>query len=162
MIGSMSLVIATGSNLGDKLANLKLAKDHLSARYRMRAQSRVYSSPPAGLKDQPGFYNQVLEFELPDSSPQSVMEELLSIEEMMGRKRIKKWGPRLIDLDILFWGTQSARSANLEIPHPRWSERAFVVLPLREVPFFQVLRKSYKIPEHLEEQEQTKPLADKL
>ena|SRR5690554_673779 len=146
----MSLIIATGSNLGDKGHNLLLAKKKLLQRFELVAASNVYHSPPVGYVDQPSFYNQVLEFRLPQSSPQQVMDELLEIELQMGRKRDMKWGPRLIDLDIIFWGVEEISSPNLTIPHPLWSERAFVALPLRELPFFKVLSKSFKIPQEFD------------
>lgn len=143
----MSLIIATGTNLGDKLTNLAKARELLSGQFKPIAQSSVYCSAPVGFKDQPSFYNQALEFSLPDMAPQETMRILLKIEEELGRKRVVKWGPRIIDLDIIFWGTSKIHEEDLIVPHPRWAERAFVVLPLRELPFFQVLQKSFKIPE---------------
>lgn len=148
----MSLIIATGANIGNKLENLSLAKQALCERFRFVAQSNIYSSPPVGYEDQPSFYNQVLEFELPAENPENAMAALLEIEKSLGRKRETKWGPRSIDLDIIFWGLKRIDAPGLEVPHPRWDQRAFVVLPLRELPFFQVLKKSYKIPKTFDHQ----------
>ena len=146
----MSLIIATGANLGDKRSNLEQAKTLLSEHFEFVAQSNVYSSPPVGYEEQPEFFNQVLEFKIPDATPDEVLLKILEIEERMGRKREFKWGPRVIDLDILFWGDAVIDKTGLQVPHPRWNERAFVVLPLRELPFFQVLSKKYKIPEEFD------------
>ena len=99
----MSLIIATGTNLGDKLTNLAKARELLSRQFKPIAQSSVYCSAPVGFIDQPSFYNQALEFSLPDMAPQETMRILLKIEEELGRKRLVKWGPRIIDLDIIFW-----------------------------------------------------------
>lgn len=146
----MSLIIATGANLGDKRSNLKQARILLSEQFEFVAQSNIYSSPPVGYEEQPEFFNQVLEFKIPDITPDEVLLKILEIEERMGRKREFKWGPRIIDLDILFWGDTVIDKIGLQVPHPRWSERAFVVLPLRELPFFRVLSKKYKIPEEFD------------
>lgn len=143
----MSLIIATGTNLGDKLSNLDKAKQLLSEKFNFIAESSVYESPAVGKTDQPAFYNQVLEFQIPKLSPDETMLFLLDVEKSMGRVRDEKWGPRVIDLDILFWGLDKFETLSVQIPHPRWRERAFVVKPLRELPFFQVLEKSYKIPD---------------
>lgn len=131
--------------MGDKQQNLMAAKSALCQRFDLIAQSNIYSSPAVDHKDQPPFYNQALEFKIPDTTPDAVMRTLLEIEQAMGRQRIVKKGPRTIDLDIIFWGLVRVENENLVIPHPRWNQRAFVVLPLRELPFFQTLQKSYKI-----------------
>lgn len=146
----MSLIIATGSNLGDKKANLEKAIDLLSKNFTLISQSKVYSSPAVGKTDQPSFYNQVLEFKLPQAKPEEVMNKLLEIEQEMGRVRDVHWGPRIIDLDIIFWNDLELNSKLLTLPHPRWKERAFVVKPLRELPFFQVISKSHKMPDEFD------------
>lgn len=148
----MSLIIATGSNLGKKADNLNAAKTELCKLFDLIAESSIYASKAYGKEDQPDFYNQVLEFDLPPSDPQVVMRELLAIEAKMGRERKEKWGPRPIDLDIIFWGTQEIDTELVVAPHPRWQERAFVALPLTELPFFQVLEKSFKIPSDFDNQ----------
>lgn len=148
----MSLIIATGSNLGDKAARLERAKNKLSERFRFVAESSIYLSKAYGNIDQPDFLNQVLEFSLPKEGPEEVMSVLLGIEKDMGRVRQEKWGPRSIDLDIIFWGTETIITKSIVAPHPRWKERAFVALPLTELPFFQVLEKSFKIPTDFDNQ----------
>lgn len=143
----MSLIIATGSNLGDSVAYLKEAEKKLSLEFRLAAASRIYRSAAVDFEEQPDFYNQVLEFDLPNSSPEEVMERLLAIESAMGRKRVGWRGPRSIDIDIIFWGMTKINSEHLTIPHPRWNERSFVVRPLQELPFFQTIEKCFTIPQ---------------
>lgn len=143
----MSLVIATGSNLGDSVGFLRKAKELLSQEFILIAESRIYTSKAVDYEAQPDFYNQVLEFRLPDLDPAAVMTRLLEIERTLGRVRDQWRGPRTIDIDILFWGNLSLRTDHLTIPHPRWKERSFVVRPLRELPFFQTIEKCSTIPE---------------
>lgn len=143
----MSLIIATGSNLGDSLSILREAKEHLCQEFALIAESRIYRSAAVDYEAQPDFFNQVLEFALPESLPDEVMQKLLHIETSMGRQRTQWRGPRTIDLDIIFWGMTSISSDRLIVPHPRWSERSFVVRPLMELPFFQSIEKCFTIPE---------------
>lgn len=143
----MSLIIATGSNLGNSLLHLREAKTKLSERLDLIAESRVYRSPAVEYESQPDFLNQVLEFTLPASfSADEVMKWLLEIEKKMGRERDIPKGPRIIDLDIVFWGLQEIETHHVIIPHPRWHERSFVVRPLMELPFFQTIQKCFTIP----------------
>lgn len=142
----MSLIIATGSNIGDSLKTLKAAKDRLAHEYGLIAESRIYVSAAVEYENQPDFFNQVLELNLPASDPQSVMTHLLQIEKDFGRNRDIPKGPRTLDLDIIFWELQKFNSQHLTIPHPRWIERSFVVKPLQELPFFQTIEKCFTIP----------------
>ncbi len=139
----MSLFIATGSNLGDKLLHLKEARDILSTHFKFIAESRIYESPAVDYLNQPNFYNQVLEFKVPDELPQNVIKKLLEIENLMGRNRIIPKGPRVIDIDILFWNFDQISLPDLTIPHPRLFERSFVVLPLSELPGFLILKTKF-------------------
>jgi len=142
----MSLIIATGSNIGNSLEHLESAKILLEKRFHLIAASRIYSSRAVDYENQPDFLNQVLEFSLPVGSPEEILKELLSIEANLGRIRSVPRGPRTIDIDILFWGLEKFDTDLLTIPHPRWSERSFVVLPLQELPFFQTIEKCFIIP----------------
>ena len=142
----MSLFIATGTNLGDKKIHLNEALEIHSKKYSLIAQSRIYESPAVDYLNQPDFYNQVLEFKTPPDSPESVMNQLLEIEKNMGRNRILPKGPRIIDLDILFWDDLEIVSETLIIPHPRVFDRSFVVLPLSELPGFVSLQKKFQFP----------------
>lgn len=143
----MSLIIATGSNIGDSLNILKNAKELLAQKFSLIAESRVYKSKAIEYENQPDFFNQVLEFHRPPAlEPQTVMKMLLEIEKDFGRNRQIPKGPRTLDLDILFWGLEHIDEPALIIPHPRWSERSFVVKPLQELPFFQTIEKCFTIP----------------
>ena len=141
----MALIIATGSNLGDKTANLENAKLKLSEYFNLQHISDIYQSAAVGKEDQPGFYNQVLQFELPDMKPEACLEILLEIEQSMGRVRAEKWGPRIIDLDIIFWGKEIVNTPNLTIPHPYWKERSFVVKPMLELPYCKDFKNQYNL-----------------
>lgn len=142
----MSLIIATGSNLGDSKKVLAEAKKILSEKFELIAESRIYTSAAVEYENQPDFFNQVLEFKIPALSPEAVMNMLLEIEQGFGRNRHIPKGPRTLDLDIIFWGMDSIHSDQLTIPHPRWSERSFVVKPFQELPFFQTIKKCFTIP----------------
>ena len=140
----MSLIIATGSNLGDRLKNLERAVSALSECFQLTAKSRIYQSKAAGHLEQPDFLNQVLEFQLPTQrTPEQVMEQLLELEKEQGRTRQISQGPRTIDLDLLFWADAKLDLPQLKIPHPRLFERSFVVRPLRELPYYQHLQGKY-------------------
>lgn len=142
----MSLIVATGSNIGDSVKILKQARDKLAAKYGLIAESRIYSSAAIEYEAQPDFFNQVLELRTPATSPQKVMQELLEMEQEFGRNRDIPKGPRTLDLDIIFWDLENVNEAALIIPHPRWHERSFVVRPLQELPFFQTIEKCFIIP----------------
>lgn len=143
----MSLIIATGSNIGDSVTILKAAQDELSQLFRLIACSRIYVSAAVEYENQPDFYNQVLEFSIPSLTPDEVMAQLLKMEVQFGRRRDIPKGPRTLDLDILFWSTTSFHTDSVIIPHPRWAERSFVVKPLQELPFFQTIQKCFTIPQ---------------
>ena len=138
-----SLFIATGSNLGDRKQNLFEAKTILHTYFDLIDESRIYESKAVDYLNQPDFYNQVLEFKIPTKSPNEVMQLLLEIEKEMGRNRLIPKGPRLIDLDILFWGNTTIQLETLTIPHPRLFERSFVILPLSELSGFTELKKHF-------------------
>lgn len=142
----MSLIIVSGSNIGDSESTLLAAQTLLSQKLELVAASRIYRSPAVDYEAQPDFMNQALEFKLPALSPREVMNFLLETEKSLGRVRDIPKGPRTLDLDIIFWGLETVNEAGLEIPHPRWRERSFVVLPIRELPFFQTIEKWFTIP----------------
>ncbi len=139
----MSLFIATGTNLGDRRAHLDAAKEILCHEFALIAESRIYESPAVDYLNQPDFYNQVLEFQTPADTPENVMKKLLEIEKSLGRNRDIPKGPRVIDLDILFWDDLSVNTNVLILPHPRLFERSFVVLPLSELPGFEKLKTKF-------------------
>lgn len=142
----MSLVIATGSNLGDRVLNLKNAKEILQRDFQFIAESKIYESKAQDYLNQPDFLNQVLEFKIPDISPRETMQKLLGIEKFLGRERLVKYGPRVIDLDILYWANEEICLPDLVIPHPKILERSFVVKPLLEIPYYRDLCHKYHYP----------------
>ena len=127
------IFLLLGSNQGDSQRNLGEAAERIakSAGTVLRASS-VYRTAAWGVTDQPDFYNQVIEIES-GYSPEELLEKLLAIEKEMGRVRIQKWGPRLIDIDILFYGSHVISSPTLRLPHPGIPERKFTLLPLAEI-----------------------------
>lgn len=142
----MSLIISTGSNIGERKKYLQLAKEKLQENYELIEESNVYESPAVDYLNQPDFLNQVLCFELPVENPQNVLSNLLRIEKDMGRKRDIDKGPRTLDLDILFWGLEHIKEPHLAIPHPRLFQRSFIVKPLQELTVFSQLKKHFSFP----------------
>jgi 2-amino-4-hydroxy-6-hydroxymethyldihydropteridine diphosphokinase len=126
--------IAIGSNQGNALENCRRAMEEIAsdARNRLVRCSSFYRTEPVGKKDQEWFVNAVVELET-SLSPRPLLAFLLSIEEKMGRIRRERWGPRIIDLDILFYDAQELQEKDLEVPHPRLHERKFVLVPLNEI-----------------------------
>lgn len=133
MKDSTQIFLHTGSNLGDRGAHLKKAIEMIEVEIGpIEKASKVYRTKAWGLADQPDFLNQALEVKTV-LSPMELLDKVLAIEEHMGRKRIKKWGQRLIDIDILFYGDIVLKSERLTIPHPYLHHRNFVLIPLLEI-----------------------------
>ncbi|MEX2232823.1 MAG: 2-amino-4-hydroxy-6-hydroxymethyldihydropteridine diphosphokinase [Cyclobacteriaceae bacterium] len=127
------IFLLLGSNQGQPAENLARASERIEKDAgKILTRSSVYKSAAWGIEDQPDFYNQVLEIESPHS-PELLLEKLLDIEKEMGRIRLRKWGPRLIDIDLLFYGQQVRTAAALHLPHPGIPERRFTLLPLAEI-----------------------------
>lgn len=124
--------IGSGSNLGERLKALRTAAELLAPKVRIQKASKVYATPPWGYEDQPAFLNQALQVET-ELDPAALLKHLKRIEQKMGRKATFRYGPRAIDLDILFYGGLICSTAVLQIPHPLASERAFVLVPMREI-----------------------------
>lgn len=124
--------IGLGTNKGDRLQNLCSARAALPPQVTILAQSSVYETEPWGYEDQECFLNQVVRAET-RLAPQGLLTYLKEIEEKLGRKPTFRMGPRLIDLDILFYGDLVLDTEHLTIPHPRIPERAFVLVPLAEI-----------------------------
>ncbi len=127
-----TVYLALGTNLGDRFANLQAAIAALPPAVRVLAQSPVYETPPWGLTAQPAFLNMVLRGET-DLEPATLLKHLKRLETDLGRVEAVRWGPRLIDMDILFYGDLILNTPGLAIPHPRLPERAFVLVPLAEL-----------------------------
>jgi len=124
--------LALGTNLGDREANLQTAIAALAPKASVVRQSTIYATPPWGYTDQPEFLNQVIEVDTL-LHPLPLLHLLKSIEEQMGRVETFRNGPRLIDLDILFYGQEVVEGQIVQIPHPRLQDRAFVLVPLAEI-----------------------------
>ena len=124
--------IGSGSNLGDRLTALDTAAKLLAPDVRVLKASKVYETPPWGYEDQPAFLNQVLQVET-ELDPPALLKHLKRIERKMGRKSTFLYGPRAIDLDILFYDGLIYSTDSLQIPHPLAPERAFVLVPMREI-----------------------------
>ena len=124
--------LALGSNLGDRLANLKQAIAALTPQMDVKAKSQVYETPPWGYEDQPAFLNQAVKAKT-YLDPESLLKHLKRLEVALGRKVSFPNGPRLIDIDILFYDDVVLDTPSLTIPHPRLHERGFVLLPLMDI-----------------------------
>jgi 2-amino-4-hydroxy-6-hydroxymethyldihydropteridine diphosphokinase len=124
--------IALGSNLGNRSGNLIAAIQYLGPEVRVKKCSAVYETPPWGYEDQPKFLNQVLEVET-DLAPGDLLDHVKKIESDVGREVSFRYGPRSIDIDILFFDDLVIDSPPLCIPHARIPERAFVLVPLADI-----------------------------
>ena len=126
--------IGAGANLGEPVRQIRQALDELekSPGVRLLGASSLYRTQPVGLVPQPPFINAVFSLEC-GMSPPELLALLLGVEQRMGRVRGERWGPRLIDLDLLFYGEMIISEQGLEVPHPRLHERRFVLTPLAEI-----------------------------
>lgn len=127
-----TVYLALGSNVGNRAANLKAAIAALPPQMEVKAKSRIYETPPWGYLNQEKFLNQVLKVET-YLSPESLMKHLKRLEVALGREPTFQYGPRLIDIDILFFDDLVFESPIVTIPHPHVHERAFVLLPLMDI-----------------------------
>jgi len=124
--------LALGSNIGNRLANLRAAINNLTPQMSVKIKSSVYETPPWGFTAQPEFLNQVIMAET-YLQPQALLSHLKRLETALGRTPSFQNGPRLIDMDILFFDDLVLDTPPLVVPHPRLHERAFVLVPLAEI-----------------------------
>jgi 2-amino-4-hydroxy-6-hydroxymethyldihydropteridine diphosphokinase len=128
-----TIYLSLGSNIGDRAANIARAIEALAARdVRVTRESSLYETEPLELREQAWFLNCVVEAQT-DLMPLQLVHALLAIERDLGRARRIPKGPRLIDMDILLFGTSIVRAPELEIPHPRMAGRRFVLVPFAEI-----------------------------
>jgi len=127
-----TIYLSLGSNLGDRQANLRKAIASLPPQVQPEIQSSIYETEPWGYSDQPAFLNLVVKATTL-LEPDELLKYLKNIEVAMGRQETFRFGPRLIDLDILFYNALVMETPELTIPHPRITERAFVLIPLAEI-----------------------------
>ena len=120
------------SNVGDPAANVRAAFDALAAAGTVTARSSLYRTKAWGVTDQPDFFNAAALLQTP-LSPPDLLRALKRIEHEMGRRETYRWGPRVIDLDILAYDDLTLVEAELTIPHARLRERAFALAPLAEI-----------------------------
>jgi 2-amino-4-hydroxy-6-hydroxymethyldihydropteridine diphosphokinase len=129
----MALVtLALGSNLGDRAENLRRARAALAPDFVISTCSHVYETEPAYLHDQPRYYNQVCQGTTL-LRPLEALRRLKVLETQLGRVPSVRFGPRLIDLDLLFYDERVLDTPELVLPHPRIVERPFVLVPLAEI-----------------------------
>lgn len=127
-----SVIIGIGSNLGERTLNCKKALEGISGFSNIARVSSFYETEPVGMEDQPSFINCVVEVET-ELSPHGLLDSLKAVENNLGRERKEKWGPRTIDLDIIFYGNEIINDPDLKIPHPEAHVRRFVLEPLAEI-----------------------------
>lgn len=129
---SETVFIGLGANLGPVRSNFARAARSISKISRVLAVSSLYESDPVGVKNQPKFTNAVLKAET-ELDPFELLDFLKAVEKEIGRKKTDKWGPRVIDLDIILYGNLVVNAGSLMIPHPEAHERRFVLEPLLEI-----------------------------
>lgn len=130
----MKYIIGAGTNLGDREKNIREAAQALALvpKTTVLRQSSLYETAPVGYDDQPPFYNACFEVESA-LEPGEMLGVCLGIEAGFGRIRAFQNGPRMLDLDVIFAENEAVNSANLIVPHPRFHERRFVLIPLLEL-----------------------------
>lgn len=127
------IYLLLGSNIGDRLQNLKLAQRLLNeSGIKTLNESSIYETEPWGKTDQSWFLNTVLQVET-SLLPRELLSKCLEAEEQLGRKRKEKWGSRIIDIDILYYNDQELESSDLTIPHPAIQDRKFTLVPMCEL-----------------------------
>jgi len=124
--------LGLGTNLGDRKKNLSKAIEAISLKMSISKQSSLYETTAWGYTDQPDFLNQVIQVET-ELSPLRLLNFLKKTELKLGRVENFRYGPRLIDIDILFYDDLVITTSRLQIPHPKITERAFVLVPLNEI-----------------------------
>lgn len=134
MPAAASAWVALGSNLSDPPHQVERGFEALAAlpQTRLRARSRLYRTRPWGVVDQPDFINAAAWLET-TLAPRELLDALLTAEARAGRVRGVRYGPRVLDLDLLLYGDRVVREPGLVLPHPRLHERAFVLLPLADI-----------------------------
>lgn len=123
-------IVALGSNLGDRVAYLRHGVDNVGS---VIASSQVFETDPVGGPDNQGAYLNMVVLIATDLDPYALLRHLNSVEASADRVRVVRWGPRTLDLDILFYDDARIESEDLTIPHPRYAERRFVLEPLSEI-----------------------------
>lgn len=142
--------LGLGSNIGDRAHQLQQAI-RIIDQYQyidVTSISPIYETEPVGYTDQPQFLNLCIEIET-TLNPQELLKRCLETEEALHRVRKIRWGPRTLDVDILLYGNEIIEEDNLIIPHPRMTERAFVLIPLNDITSKHIEPRSQKLIENL-------------
>jgi 2-amino-4-hydroxy-6-hydroxymethyldihydropteridine diphosphokinase len=124
--------IALGSNIGDREANIRQAFEFLKQKIKIAKVSGLYETKPMYMENQGWFLNCAAKVET-KMHPKDFLGFLKGVEQKLGRKPVERNGPRIIDLDILFFGNQIVSEGGLQVPHPKMADRAFVLVPLAEI-----------------------------
>lgn len=143
----MIVYLGLGSNLGKKRQNIRKAINQISYISEIQKISSLYETKPEGIENQPFFINSVIKIKT-SLSPFLLLDNLISIEEKLGRIKTVKWGPRIIDIDILLYENLVLQDEKLIIPHPLLYKRIFVLLPLNEIAadvIHPVIKKTIKV-----------------
>ena len=139
-----SIYLSLGSNIGDRTDNLNKAIVKLSKKMKIVKSSSIYETEPLLFENQNSFLNMVLEVDY-KGSPDQLLESIKIIENDMGRESTFRYGPRLIDIDIIFFNNYEVNQDNLTVPHYDWKNRLFVIEPLYEVLELKLDKSEYKI-----------------
>ena len=139
-----SIYLSLGSNIGDRADNLTKAIVKLSKKMKIVKASSIYETEPLLFENQNSFLNMFLEVDY-KGSPDQLLESIKIIENDMGRESTFRYGPRLIDIDIIFFNNYEVIQDNLTIPHYDWKNRLFVIEPLYEVLELELNKSEYKI-----------------
>ena len=143
------ILLSIGSNQGDRLALFAQAAALLAGKgIKIVGASAVYETEPFGFLEQPSFLNAVLEVET-TKTPEQLLAACLAVEKALGRKRIVRWGPRTLDLDILYISGVHCSGEHLTLPHPGLFQRAFVLVPLWELLQGRLPEELADVPERL-------------
>lgn len=127
-----SIYLSLGSNIGDKAYNLKTALNKLSQILEIKKISSIYETEPLLHQDQDNFLNIITEVSYSQKA-ENLITNIKDIEKKMGREATFRFGPRIIDIDIIFFNYQEINEDNLTIPHKEWKNRLFVIAPLYEI-----------------------------
>lgn len=134
MAKSITAYIGIGGNVGDVFENMKSALNLLNEHSSISVNqiSNIYKTPPWGIEDQDWFLNACISVET-TLTAQELLKSCLEVEVALKRIREIRWGPRTIDLDVLVFGEENIAQENLQVPHPRMHERAFVLMPMADI-----------------------------
>jgi 2-amino-4-hydroxy-6-hydroxymethyldihydropteridine diphosphokinase len=126
------IILSLGSNIGDRKSNLTAALVELAKLVEIKGVSSIYESEPLLMTDQSSFYNIAIEIKY-SKTPKKLLDEIKKIEINLGRKKTVRYGPRIIDIDIIFFDGENISTEMLTIPHYSWKNRLFVIEPICEI-----------------------------